>query len=273
MFRVCRGHNVLGVYKPVLSTELLAYYRQASQQVLTVVDVETTGRFAWSDRVIEISVLQATLADGIQHQQTSLINPQTAIPAKIAQFTGISQAMVTAAAVAADVLPEYLPLLNQGILTAHNLEFDYPFLQAEYRRLGTDFSRTPQDQLCTVRLSRLMLPDLPSRSLPNLVRHFQFPVDCSHRAEADTLACWLLAERLLQQILDETDEVLLARFAQQWLPLKEAAKLLNCPTRQGRVILEAAGIPHRLVGRGQSSTWMYRRGDVERVRLEQASSS
>jgi DNA polymerase-3 subunit epsilon len=247
----------------VLSTVLLDYYRQISSQSLTVVDVETTGRFPSDSRVIELSVLQASLANGIEHQQTDLINSKMPIPAKIIQFTGITQKMVEAAAIAAKIFPKYLSLLNSGILTAHNLEFDYLFLQAEYQRLQVNFDRPASAQLCTVQLSRLMLPDLPSRSLPKLVKHFGFQVGKSHRAEADTIACWLLAQRLLTEINNEADEILLARFARQWMPLKDAAQLLGCSSVAAKQKL--AIVPSRFVGRGSSGTLMYQRGDVERV--------
>ncbi|GAB4383466.1 MAG: hypothetical protein Kow00121_45410 [Elainellaceae cyanobacterium] len=254
----------------LLSTELLAYYRQIAQQPLTVVDVETTGKYPATDRIIELSVLQATLVDGIQHQQTNLINPETQIPEIISDFTGISQEMVADAPIAAQAFPAYLPLLHTGILTAHNIEFDYPFLQAEYQRSGISFLRPAADQFCTVQFARLMLPDLPSRSLPDLVRHFQFNVGRSHRAEADTLACWLLAERLLTEIMNEPDEVILSRFANQWLPLKYAAKLLRCKFKEGQRRLIAAGVsPHRVERRNGKGRWMYRRGDVERVLQQQ----
>jgi DNA polymerase-3 subunit epsilon len=253
------------------STELLNYYRNLSQGLLTVVDVETTGRYAWSDRITEISVLQATLADGIQQQRTDLVNPQTRIPLKIVQFTGITQAMVEAAPAGEEVFPNYLPLLNQGVLTAHNVAFDYPFLQTEYARLGIQFARSESEQLCTVQLARLMLPDLRSRSLPELVKYFQFPVGTSHRAEADTLACWLLAKTLLLELLETADPILLARFARQRIPLKLAAQLLNCSQVQARSRLEAAGVATKFVGQGRSGTWMYRRGDVEQL-AEQAGS-
>jgi DNA polymerase-3 subunit epsilon len=165
-------------------------------------------------------------------------------------------------------LPSYLPQLNTGTLTAHNLEFDYSFLKAEYARLGVQFVRPSTQQLCTVILARLMLPDLPSRSLPNLVHHFQFDVETSHRAKADTLACWLLAKHLLTEIVNEPDEILLARFAKQWLPLRDAAKLLNCSQKVGRSHLLKADVPSREVRRGTNRTLMYRRGDVERVLYE-----
>ena len=211
----------------VLSTDLLAFYRHVSQQPLTVVDVETTGHRAIACRVIEVSVLQATLTDGILHQQTHLVNPQVIVPAMITRFTGIDQAMVDQAPLAETVWQQYLPLLSDGVLTAHNLAFDYAFLRAEFGHLGIVFARPVADQLCTVILARLLLPDLPSRSLPELVKHFQFPVGQSHRAEADTIACWLLAKRLLTEVQNEPDASLLERFAKQWLPLGDAAALLG----------------------------------------------
>lgn len=247
------------------SVDLLRAYRHLSQQPLTVVDVETTGSLAYNSRITELSLLQASLKDGIMAQQTALMNPQTSIPSKIVEITGITQAMVDSAPPSAVVLPDFLQGLQQGILTAHNLEFDYSFLRTEYARLGIGFQRSPDEQLCTVQLARLMLPDLPSRSLPVLVRHFQFDVGPSHRAEADAQACWLLAKRLLTELLSESDDNLLARFAKQWMPLKDAAKLLGCSSKTARSRLSEAGIAERFMGRGKMGTYAYRRGDVERV--------
>lgn len=247
----------------MLSTDLLAFYRQATQQLLTVVDVETTGMGPPAARVTEVSVLQATLQGGIQQQQTHLINSQTKVPAQITRFTGITQAMVDQARPSSEVWPECLPWLSTGILTAHNLAFDYRFIQAEYDFLGINFTRPVNQQFCTVILARLMLPDLPSRSLPDLVRHFDFKVGRSHRAEADAKACWLLAERLLTEIHNETDQAILGRFARQWLPLGDAASILGCTGRQARSRLAQAGIEPRLVGRYK--TPLYQRGAVERL--------
>jgi DNA polymerase-3 subunit epsilon len=247
------------------SPELLQYYRQLSLQVLTVVDVETTGSFSWRDRITEVSVLKATLSDGILEQQTSLLNPNTIIPPKIVSFTGINQAMVDAAPSASEVLPALHSMLSSGILTAHNIGFDYPFLQSEFARLDIPFDRPFDEQLCTVELSRLMLAHLPSRSLPKLVEHFQFDVGRSHRAGADTLACWLLAERLLTELLNEDDANVLRRFRQQPLPLKIAAQIIGMSSQKASAYLEQQGIQGRKVGRGRSQTWMYRRGDIENL--------
>ena len=253
----------------MLSTDLLFFYRQVSHQVLTVVDVETTGHQPNSSRVIEISVLQASLESGILHQQTHLINPQVPVPASITRFTGISQEMVAQAPLAENVWQDYLPLLTTGTLTAHNLAFDYSFLQSEFHHLGIGFTRPTAEQLCTVILARLMLPDLPSRSLPNLVQHFNFPIATSHRAEADTLACWLLAKLLLTEIQNESDEILLDRFAKQWVSLRNAAVILGKSTQQARDSLKQANVKPRLVGHYQ--TPRYQRGEVESLFRNQSS--
>jgi DNA polymerase III subunit epsilon len=247
----------------MLSSELLTFYRQVSQQPLTVVDVETTGHRPPQSRVIEVSVLQASLAKGIQQQATYLVNPGIPVPASITRFTGISQAMVDSAPAADQVWPVCLPLLETGVLTAHNLAFDYSFLQAEFEQQGIAYHRPAQAQLCTVMLARLMLSELPSRRLPDLVEHFQFPVGCSHRAEADTMACWLLAEKLLREIQQESDEQVLSRFARQWIPLQTAAQILGLSGKQTRLVLEQAEIHCRLSRASQ--TPVYQRGDVEEI--------
>ncbi|MBD1913586.1 MULTISPECIES: 3'-5' exonuclease [unclassified Leptolyngbya] len=249
----------------MLSSDLLAFYRQISQRPLTVVDLETTGHIPAYNRITEIAILQARLEDGVFYRQSTLVNPETRIPERIVHVTGITNSMVCEAPVAAIALPDFLSSLNQGVLTAHNLAFDYGFLQAEYKRLDQEFVRPASEQLCTVELARLMLSDLPSRSLPALVRHFEFAVGRSHRAAADTEACWLLAERLLTEIQNESDAALLRRFSRQWMPLKLAAQLLGCSQGEGRSRMEKAGVEYRWSNRGQGSVPMYRRGDVERL--------
>ncbi|NER82621.1 MAG: 3'-5' exonuclease [Leptolyngbya sp. SIO1D8] len=251
----------------LLSTELLAYYRNVSQSALTVVDVETTGSLPYRGaRVVEVSILHASLKDGIVHQETHLINPGVRIPHMITRVTGITQSMVAQGLFPEDVWPECLELLETGILTAHNLEFDYSFLQAEYRHLDHTFTRPADQRLCTVLMSRLLLADLPSRSLPNLVEHFGFDVGPSHRAGADTLACWLLAERLFQQLQSEPEEVLIERFGRQWIRLQDAAAILNCPQKTAQKLLDECGIENRLSKRKNRP--LYRRGDVERILRE-----
>ncbi len=243
------------------SEQILAYYRQISPEMFTVVDLETTGGRGNSDRIIEISVLQATLKDGILNISTNLIDPQIQIPQEIVKFTGISQAMVDNVGSSAQILPNYLPILQTGFLTAHNFKFDYGFLQAEYRRLGVAFNT--HARLCTVELSRLLLSHLPSRSLPNLVKHFGFKVGKSHRAESDAIACWLLLEKLLGQIQTAGDREILNLIGAQWLSLQDLENIYAVPLAKLTSLLTDPSIKTRFSYHRQIE--LYERGSVEKL--------
>ncbi|WP_264323225.1 3'-5' exonuclease [Romeriopsis navalis] len=247
----------------MLSTELLTFYRQMAQRDLTIVDLETTGFKPPVARAIEISIIKANLEDGIQQQVTHLINPGVRVPEHITRITGISQAMVASADQSTEIWPACLPLLETGIFTAHNAAFDYPFVKAELKLQGQTFHKPSHEQFCTVIFSRLMLPDLPSRSLPNLVEHFGFEVGRSHRAGADTMACWLLAKMLLTEVCETNDAELLQRFGKQWLPMQEVTKIFGCKQAIAQRKLHLAGLEPRISGR--SKTLMYQRAEVERV--------
>ena len=251
----------------LFSKELLTYYRQVSQSPLTVVDIETTGALGHNARVIEVSIIKASLAEGLQDQQTYMINPKVKIPEFITKITGITPEMVYPSPPPEEIWPNCLPLLETDTFTAHNIDFDYGFIRTEYKRLGIRFYRPPLQKFCTVLLSRMLLADLPSRSLPKLVAHFNFDVGESHRARADTKACWLLAKLLLTQIQQEEDEVLLKRFGQQWIRLQDAAKILNCRKEEAQRKLEAAKVESRLSHKRKLP--MYRRWGVEQFYYEQ----
>jgi DNA polymerase-3 subunit epsilon len=68
------------------------------------------------------------------------------------------------------------------VLVAHNARFDHSFLKNEFRRVGLDY-RTKV--LCTVKLSRSLMPDLRSHSLDSLIVHHGLHVDSRHRAMGD----------------------------------------------------------------------------------------
>ena len=259
--------SVGGIAQSALFTDqLLAYYRQLPEALLTVVDVETTGSRPPEARVIEIAVVQGSLEQGITHEATFLVNAQVRVPATITRLTGITTAMVEQGAAADTVWQALRSPLDRGVLTGHNLAFDYSFIQAEYERLGQDYKRPVAQQFCTVILSRLLLADLPSRSLPQLVQHFGFDVGRSHRAMADTKACWLLANLLLERLANTSDEALRQQFDEQWVPLREAAKVFGRPRSELQQRLDAQDCERRTSRRGNRH--MYRRRDLEALYCE-----
>jgi DNA polymerase-3 subunit epsilon len=92
------------------------------------------------------------------------------------------------------------------ILVAHNAQFDYRILKTEFRRLGFDFER---ENLCTVELSKKLIPDLPSYSLGKLVRSLGIPVSDRHRAAGDATA----TVKLFKMLLDKDVEKIIIKAA------------------------------------------------------------
>lgn len=166
-----------------------------TDRLYAIVDLETTGGRASRDKITEIAIV---LHDGQQilDQFESLVNPECPIPYGITELTGITQEMVADAPKFYEIAKKVVEMTEGAIFVAHNVRFDYSFLQEEFRRLGFTFTRK---HLCTVRLSRKAFPGLPGYGLGKLIKHFNIQVADRHRAMADTLATVELFERILAQ--------------------------------------------------------------------------
>ncbi|MDZ4746985.1 MAG: exonuclease domain-containing protein [Saprospiraceae bacterium] len=156
----------------------------STERRYAIVDIETTGGLVKRDKITEIAIV---LHDGekVIDQYQTLINPERSIPAFITGLTGITNDMVAGAPLFCEVAKDIVLKTEGAVFVAHNARFDYGFLREEFARLGYAYTRK---QLCTVRLSKKMLPQLKSHSLDSLIRHFSLDVDKRHRALDDALA-------------------------------------------------------------------------------------
>ena|GEM_PF-2709 len=167
--------------------------RRKVRMKLAVVDVETSGGQARADRIVEIGIV--LLDDGRPvNRFGSLINPGISIPTSLTAIHGISNEMVRDAPSFADLAEQILELLEDRIFVAHNVHFDYGFLEEEFRRNGYDFRAK---KLCTVRLSRKLLR-LRSHSLASLCLHFSIRNEKAHRALEDATATAQVLQYLLE---------------------------------------------------------------------------
>ena len=158
-----------------------------------VIDVETTGGRASRNRITEIAIV---LTDGQQiiDQWSSLVHPETYIPAGIVELTGITQEMVADAPKFYEVARRVVEMTEGAVFVAHNARFDYSFVREEFRRLGYTYTRK---QLCTVRLSRQAFPGMPSYSLGKLCPRLGIENAARHRALGDATATAQLLHRML----------------------------------------------------------------------------
>ncbi len=165
-----------------------------------VVDVETTGGSpASGHRITEVAAVCVSGGE-VRETWSSLVNPERPIPYGITLLTGITNRMVADAPRFADVVPMLAPLLGGRVFVAHNAGFDWSFVCAEMDRA---LCIPPNErQLCTVRLARKLLPQLPSRSLGSLADYFGLEITSRHRALDDALATARLLLHFIEMLED-----------------------------------------------------------------------
>jgi len=151
-----------------------------------VVDVETTGgRALHGGRILEVAV--AILEGGTIHLAfEALLDPGTAIPPWVTRLTGITDGMVAGRPRFGDVVAGLGRALDPGVFVAHNARFDWRFLASEYALAGVP---APGGRpLCTVRLTRRLVPELRHRGLDHVAAFFGVENPARHRAFGDALA-------------------------------------------------------------------------------------
>ncbi len=160
-----------------------------------IVDIETTGGNPKRDKITEVAVL---LHDGTRviSEFTTLVNPECRIPHHITSLTGITNEMVADSPRFFEIARNLVEITRDAIFVAHNVAFDYGFIRSEFQRLGYEFKR---EQLCTVRLSRKIIPGYGSYSLGKLCNDLGISINDRHRAWGDATATACLFDILLEE--------------------------------------------------------------------------
>ncbi len=151
-----------------------------------VLDLETTGAKAPPCRVTEIGAFKVSDGKVIDDFQT-LVDPETPIPAFITGLTGISNEMVATAPKFREISGRLLEFIGDSVMVAHNAPFDMSFLNHEIGRVYEDY-RLANPALCTVQLSRRLLPDIENHKLNTVARHYEIDLRNHHRAGDDAFA-------------------------------------------------------------------------------------
>jgi len=174
--------------------------KSKNKEVYAILDIETTGGQFNEEGITEIAIYKH---DGTQivDQFISLVNPEKPIQPFVVKLTGINNAMLRSAPKFHEVAKRIIEITQDCILVAHNAEFDYRILRTEFRRLGYPYEAKT---ICTVELSKLLLPDQLSYSLGKLVRALGIPMADRHRASGDALATTKLFQLLLDKDVEKT---------------------------------------------------------------------
>ncbi|PCH51029.1 MAG: DNA polymerase III subunit epsilon [Flavobacteriaceae bacterium] len=178
-----------------------------------ILDIESTGGKFNEEGITEIAIYKFDGHDIID-QFISLINPEREIQPFVVKLTGINSRMLKNAPKFYEVAKRIVEITEGCVIVAHNANFDKRILTTEFRRLGFNFDRKT---LCTVELSKKLIPNLTSYKLGNLCHSLGIPLSSRHRADGDAIATVQLFKLLLNK--DVNKEI-----------VKKAVKIENTKT-------------------------------------------
>ena len=174
----------------------------AGHTTFSFVDVETTGTFGTSDRVLEIGIIRVENGQIVSELNT-LIDPGVYIPPEITRITGITEKDIINAPTFPDISDKVEELLADSIFVAHNARFDYSFIKHEFRRLGLRFAPKTLD---TVKLSRKLYPEMQKHNLDALIKRLGINITNRHRAYDDASVLYSFFRHIKENVSPKVSE-------------------------------------------------------------------
>ena len=190
-----------------------------------LVDVETTGLNARSDRVVQIAVRQLDRYGATQQTWHTLVDP--GCDPGPTHIHGITRQMLVGAPSFQAVAPVVADLVAGRILVAHNASFDWGFLQAESVRAASTLDCT--QRLCTLALARRLDLNVPNFKLGTLARWADIRQQQAHSAVDDTRVLEAVFLKLIRQAIDGGVTLPMSSNTATVQPWVERAPAVNSP--------------------------------------------
>lgn len=157
-------------------------------------DLETTGLDPKKDKIIEIGAVR--IRDGVIKEHFScLLNPGRILSETVTGLTGIKDEELKDAPYIEEVIEELLNFIGDDILLGHSVLFDFSFVKRAAVNRKLSFEKKAVD---TLKIARKYLPQLESRSLSALCKHYGITY-CPHRAYEDAVATHELYLKLYEE--------------------------------------------------------------------------
>ncbi len=181
---------------------------------LVVFDTETTGLNVFEDDIVQIAAERIrqgkTVARFSVHIETG-----RDIPRMLGDIVNpiIEERRHQTLCGHAEALQRFLDFVGNDVLVGHNAEYDYRIMDYNLRRYlpAADWQREHPVCLDSLRLIRLLRPDLKAFKLKMLLRELQLEGENSHLADADVHATVSLlgyCRRRAQEMVDSQQEYL-----------------------------------------------------------------
>jgi len=176
------------------------------EQRYCVIDIETNGSKPGSSQVIEIGAVM--LEDGKVVDRFETFVECAFLPEYITKITGIEPTDLIGAPTRKEALTRFKHFMGDAIFVAHNVKFDYGFLNASFDRFGLGQIGNPK--LCTIDLARRTF-ESERYGLAYLIDFLEIETATHHRAYSDAVCAAKVMERsveTLPEYVKTADELL-----------------------------------------------------------------
>ena len=164
-----------------------------------VLDIETTGISRYTEKITEFGIMKVKNGEVIDTFEC-FVNPEKPIPQRVVEVTNITDDMVKDAETIDKVMPKVIEFVGDGIVVAHNANFDVGFIKYNAEKLGLEFNNTYID---TLALAKELFPDFKRYKLGVIAEKLGIKVDVAHRALADVETLVAVFNVMLQNLREK----------------------------------------------------------------------
>ncbi len=173
-------------------------------EIFCIIDVETNGGIN-NGQIIEIGAIKLQNNKIIDKFQSFIYAKE--IPQNIIELTQIYPNDLKNAPNLAQVMEKFKLFLSDSIFVAHNVKFDYSFINKSFENLG--FGMILNRKICTIDLARRTIAS-PKYGLSTLKELLQID-NTHHRALNDAISCAQIFKECLKRIpqnIQTTEELI-----------------------------------------------------------------
>lgn len=171
-----------------------AQAKRAHDEGYVVIDIETTGLDSLNDSIIEIAAIRI-VDHQVVSQMDTLVNISSALPANVAELTGITADMLRTQGIPLkDAVEQFKAFIGNSPMIGHHISFDRAFLNAACKEVNS----SPLRNICkdTLTLARRYVQGLTDYQLETVAKHLRIPVHASHRALVDCMTTFNVYKKL-----------------------------------------------------------------------------
>jgi len=175
-------------------------------QEYVIIDIETNGSKPGRSQVIEIGALK--VKDGKIIDRLESYVACAYLPQNIIELTGIEPQDLIGAPSRKEALTMLKEFLGDAIFVAHNVGFDYTFLNASFKRFG--LGCIGNMNICTIELAKRTIKS-DKYGLLGLCNTLNIEMKSHHRAYSDALCSWKIMQQSLKNLpndIETTDDLI-----------------------------------------------------------------